>query len=144
MALSLLRRVPVVYGPSIRYSSSALPKIAQPELWRSVIPKFLRSTPEAIERPSGFRRFLRNPAIHVAGLAILCGSQAIQVIYIKNEAADRTLSSDAKIRLLNNVIERVKAGESVDIEQEFGTGDSEKEKEWQKRESLHLWAYRAY
>src|ERR1700761_3041812 len=87
----------------VRYSSSALPRIAQPELWRSIIPRFLRrsGTSERPDQPtSGFGLFLRNPATHVAGLAVLCGSQAIQVIYIKNEAADRGRTTESKIRLL--------------------------------------------
>jgi hypothetical protein len=135
----LSRPLTVVSLPFIRRSSSALPRIAQPELWRSVVPKFLRrANIEQQDRPSGFRLFLRNPATHVAGLAVLCGSQAIQVIYLKNEAADNTRTSESKIRILGNVIDRVKAGEQVDLQQEFGTGDPDKEKEWQQCQYIHF------
>jgi hypothetical protein len=115
-----------------RHASSILPRIAQPELWRSIIPKFLRRSNEP-KPPSSFRLFWRNPITHVAGLAVLCGSQAIQVIYLKNDATDSKRVAASKIRLLNDVIERIKAGEPVDLRKELETGDPEAEKEWQKR-----------
>jgi Family of unknown function (DUF5321) len=97
-----------------------------------MVPKFLRrSNIEQPKRPGGFRLFLRNPATHVAGLGVLCGSQAIQVIHLKNESADETRTSESKIRTLKDVIDRIRAGEQVDLQQELGKGDPKQEKEWQ-------------
>jgi Family of unknown function (DUF5321) len=75
--------------------------------------------------------FFRNPAVHIAFLALFCGSQAIHVISLKNQIQDHESLVRKKIRLLNEVLERIKAGEAVDVKEMLGTGDPEKEKEWQ-------------
>ena len=43
-----------------------------------------------------------------------------------------TRSTDAKIGLLREIIEKVKRGEQVDVEKILGTGDVEKEREWEE------------
>ena len=60
----------------------------------------------------------------------LIGSQAIRMIALKNDYAAFTRSTDAKITLLREVIERVKNGEKVDVEKLLGTGNEAKEREW--------------
>jgi uncharacterized protein DUF5321 len=81
---------------------------------------------------TGFRwtTIFRNPAVHVTFFAILCGSQAIHVIALKNKMADSDALIKRKIKLLNEVIGKIKAGEAVDVKAELGTGDPEMEKEW--------------
>jgi Family of unknown function (DUF5321) len=143
MAQLLLRPVIAIrHLPHVRNASSAIPRIAQPGLWRSMLPKFMRrsNTPES-HQPGGFSLFLQNPATHIAGLAIFCGSQAIQVIYVKNDATDRKRSSESKIRLLGDIVERIKAGEPLDLKRELGTGDPEKEKEWQDCKQFLCYAF---
>jgi hypothetical protein len=39
--------------------------------------------------------------------------------------------TEAKLALLREVLQRVKAGEDVDVERLLGTGDPEKEREWE-------------
>lgn len=60
----------------------------------------------------------------------LIGSQAIRMLTLKNSYATYTRSTDAKIELLKEVIERVQRGEKVDVEKLLGTGDEAKEREW--------------
>ncbi|KAL8870451.1 MAG: hypothetical protein Q9174_003513 [Haloplaca sp. 1 TL-2023] len=51
---------------------------------------------------------------------------------LRNEFAAFSRRADAKIGLLKEVIERVQRGEEVDVKGLLGTGDPEKEKEWEQ------------
>ncbi|OJD25883.1 hypothetical protein ACJ73_02745 [Blastomyces percursus] len=110
----------------------AVPKILEPSMWTSMIPKFLRSGnrrgPEATPRKSR----APNPATFYAIIFTLIGSQAIRMIMLRNEYANDTRSADAKIRLLKEVIERIQKGEDVDVKRLLGTGDEAKEREWEE------------
>ncbi|KAI9707444.1 MAG: hypothetical protein M1836_000405 [Candelina mexicana] len=53
------------------------------------------------------------------------------MIALRNEFLNFSRKADAKIGLLKEVIKRVQRGEDVDVEGLLGTGDSEKEKEWE-------------
>jgi hypothetical protein len=44
--------------------------------------------------------------------------------------ADSDALVKRKVKLLNEVIGKIKAGETVDVKAELGTGDPEMEKEW--------------
>jgi len=56
---------------------------------------------------------------------------SIQMIALRNEFATFTRRADAKIGLLKEIIERIKNGEEVDVEGLLGTGDPQREKEWE-------------
>lgn len=73
-----------------------------------------------------------NPATFFIVIALLIGSNAIQMIALRNERLSFTRKTDAKIALLRETIERVLRGENVDVERVLGTGDPEKEKEWEQ------------
>lgn len=46
--------------------------------------------------------------------------------------------SEVKIALLREVVERIKNGEKVDVEQALGTANPEKEADWEEgRSNLH-------
>jgi hypothetical protein len=53
------------------------------------------------------------------------------MLTLKNDYTAYRRSTDAKIELLKEVIERVKRGEKVDVEKLLGTGDEAQEKEWE-------------
>ncbi|KAI8937587.1 hypothetical protein NX059_005301 [Plenodomus lindquistii] len=94
-----------------------------------MIPKPLRSqnaTTDTSQPPS--RTW--NPATPYIILSLLVGSQAIQVLWLKQERAQSLRKADAKIGILKEVIERVQSGEKVDVEGVLGTGDGESEKAW--------------
>ncbi|EAW12857.1 DUF5321 domain-containing protein [Aspergillus clavatus NRRL 1] len=115
-----------------RYATSGhIPKIAQPSFWHSMIPKFIRDRRTKKDTdPSKPKEW--NPASFYIIIFILIGSQAIRMIALKNEYNAYTRSTDAKIRLLREVIEKVQRGEKVDIERLLGTGDEAKEREWEE------------
>ena len=54
------------------------------------------------------------------------------MLTLKNDYAAYRRTTDAKIELLKEVIERVKSGEKVDVEKLLGTGDEVREKEWEE------------
>ena len=55
----------------------------------------------------------------------------MQMIGLRNDLAAFNASADAKITLLKEVIEKVQRGEEVDAASLLGTGDKEKEQEWE-------------
>lgn len=67
---------------------------------------------------------------------LLIGSNAIQMISLKNDFANFNRRTDSKIALLKEIIERVQKGEEVDVEGLLGSGDPEKEREWEAGISL--------
>lgn len=73
-----------------------------------------------------------NPATFYIVMFTLIGSQAIRMLTLKNNYAAYRRSTDAKIELLREVIERVQRGEDVDVEKLLGTGDEAKEREWEE------------
>ncbi|KAA8646981.1 hypothetical protein EYZ11_000145 [Aspergillus tanneri] len=112
-------------------TSKAIPRLAQRSVWTSMIPKFLRnrSAKDASDTPKSKEW---NPASFYIIIFILIGSQAIRMIALKNDYKAYTRTTDAKILLLREVIERVKNGEKVDVEKLLGTGDAGKEREWEE------------
>lgn len=54
------------------------------------------------------------------------------MISLRNDRLAFTRRTDAKIALLRETIQRVKSGEDVDVEKVLGTGNPEKEKEWEE------------
>jgi Family of unknown function (DUF5321) len=57
---------------------------------------------------------------------------SIQMIALRNESAAFTRRADAKIGLLKEIIGRIQNGEEVDVEGLLGTGDKEREREWEE------------
>ncbi|KAJ5183173.1 hypothetical protein N7492_000789 [Penicillium capsulatum] len=107
-------------------ASHRLPKIADTSVWTSMIPRFIRN-----RKPRDSTKSKEwNPATFYIIMFTLIGSQAIRMLSLKNGYAAYTRTTDAKIELLKEVIERVQKGEKVDVERLLGTGDEAKEKEW--------------
>ncbi len=71
---------------------------------------------------------------------MLIGSNAIQMIALRHDVTNFSRKADAKIELLKDVLGRLQRGEDVDIEGLLGTGDKEKEREWEDgRFSTSIW-----
>ncbi|KAF2399357.1 hypothetical protein EJ06DRAFT_582708 [Trichodelitschia bisporula] len=113
-------------------STEKLPRVVQPSLWTSLIPKALRrSTPTPhTPRPSMLRNFLSNPYSTIILLGMLVGSQAINTLQLRNDTVAYTRAADAKIWLLRETIGRVMRGEEVDVGRALGAGDPVGEREW--------------
>ncbi|OGM50569.1 hypothetical protein ABOM_000754 [Aspergillus bombycis] len=128
----LIGRTPIRAPHQIRFESTRVPRLAQASIWSSMVPKFIRNRgPKEITAESEKSKEW-NPASFYIIIFILIGSQAIRMIALKNDYRAYTRTTDAKITLLREVIERVKNGEKVDVERLLGTGDQGKEREWEE------------
>ncbi len=134
-AIDHRRRIAVTTRCASSTSTQSLPRVAQPSLWHSVVPRFLRQSEPAAVSAAVSAKPLKskewNPATFYIVIFLLIGSQAIQIIALRNELTTYSRKADAKISLLKEVIERVQRGEAVDVQGLLGTGDKAKEKEWE-------------
>jgi pyruvate/2-oxoglutarate dehydrogenase complex dihydrolipoamide acyltransferase (E2) component len=60
------------------------------------------------------------------------------MIALRNEFVAFSRRADAKIGLLREIIERIQKGEEVDVEGLLGTGDKEREKEWEEGKTARI------
>ena len=121
------------------YASSTenLPRVAQPSIWHSIVPKAFRS-PRNSQLPAKHQREKEwNPATFFICIFLLIGSNAIQMLTLKNEYSTFSRKADSKIKLLKDVFDRVQRGENVDVEKILGTGNEEQEQEW--RDGMRLY-----
>lgn len=132
---------PFLQGLRCYATSESLPRVAQPSLWHSFVPKFLRKS-EGRAHPTKVQRSKEwNPATFYIVMFMLIGSNAIQMIALRNQTTNFNRNTDAKISLLKEVIGRVQRGEDVDVEGLLGTGDKAKEREWEDGELPICLAY---
>ncbi|KAF2859038.1 hypothetical protein K470DRAFT_250029 [Piedraia hortae CBS 480.64] len=125
------RRLEDVHNPN-----SKLPRVASTTFWSSLAPKpFRRPTNAAeaaeraqarAERPS----FWASPYSTFAFLGLLVGSNAIQIIGLRNDIANFNRKTDAKITALREVIQKLRSGQDVDVKGFLSTDDTAAEVEW--------------
>ncbi|KAI1131647.1 hypothetical protein F5Y10DRAFT_53462 [Nemania abortiva] len=123
----------------IRHQSSA-PTIAQASFWRSLIPKPLRPKPKSTINWGTPETKLKtkpkskewNPATFFIIIFLFIGSMSIQMIALKRDFATFMRRAETRIGLLREVVEKLQRGEKVDVEKALGTGDAEKELEWEE------------
>ena len=104
----------------------------QAGIWQSIVPKAFRDSKGDGIQAKADKRKDWNPATFFIVIFLLIGSNAIQMIALRNDFLNFSRKADAKIGLLREVIERVQSGEEVDVEGLLGTGDEEKEREWEE------------
>ena len=73
-----------------------------------------------------------NPNAEFILLGLLAGSNAIQILALRNDTVSYTRKTEAKLDLLREVVQRVKNGEEVDVKKALGTGDEDAEREWEE------------
>jgi len=64
------------------------------------------------------------------------------MIALRNDFAAFSRRADAKIGLLREIIERIQKGEQVDVEGLLGTGNREREEEWEEGICRLLYGFR--
>ncbi|MCJ1391213.1 hypothetical protein MMC18_004075 [Xylographa bjoerkii] len=97
-----------------------------------MVPRFIRERKPAVNNSKASKSKEWNPATFYIVIFLLIGSNAIQMIALRNEFTNFSRKADAKIGLLKEVLERVQRGEDVDVEGLLGTGVEEKEREWEE------------
>ncbi|KAI9847876.1 MAG: hypothetical protein M1838_000710 [Thelocarpon superellum] len=135
-ATGSLRAAPLqlrLWWPGRSSSSTAVPRVAQSSVWKSIVPVFLRrsASPGKAVSSTTPKATGWNPATFFIVMFMLIGSQAIQMIALRSDFATFSRRTDVKIALLKEVIERIQAGEEVDVEGLLGTGDAAQEREWE-------------
>ncbi|KAI1353121.1 hypothetical protein F5Y01DRAFT_68630 [Xylaria sp. FL0043] len=135
-APGVLRRFPFLSQTQIRRQSS-IPTVAQISFWKSLIPKPLRPKPKptvnwGVPEKKKPKSKEWNPATFYIVIFLFIGSMAIQMIALKRDFATFMRRAEVRIGLLREVVEKLQRGEEVDVEKALGTGDVEKEKEWEE------------
>lgn len=118
---------------------SMQPRVAETSFWKSLIPKPLRPGNRAAgdggaTTPATKKAKSKdwNPATFFIVIFLFIGSMSIQMISLRKNFDAFMRRSDVRIGLLREVIERVQNGEKVDVEKVLGTGDPEREAEWEE------------
>ena len=106
-----------------------LPRLVQPSIWRSIIPKALRNWKR---KPHATEKKEPNPASYFIWIYLFIGSQAIRILGVQNEFNNSMRKAELKIWKLREVIKKIQDGEEVDVEKELGTGDTKQELEWEE------------
>jgi hypothetical protein len=135
---------PLRYGhravQGVRRASSiteSLPRVVQPSLWQSLVPKPFRSSESSPRAKKASRSDEWNPATFYIMIFLLIGSNAINMIALKNDFVKFSRHADHQIAKLREAIELVRQGREVDVEAMLGTGDPEREKDWEESVYAH-------
>lgn len=99
-------------------------------MWESIIPSGLRRSTKEFFTERQKRPM--NPASYFIWIYILIGSQAIRIITIKNDHATFSRKAELQIEKLREVIQKLQAGEEVDVEKVLGTEVPEEEEAWEQ------------
>ncbi|EHK18848.1 uncharacterized protein TRIVIDRAFT_157707 [Trichoderma virens Gv29-8] len=73
-----------------------------------------------------------NPATYFIVMFLFIGSMSIQMIALRNQTERYMRQSALRIAQLREVVRRIQNGEDVDVEKVLGTGDAQKETEWEE------------
>lgn len=124
---------PLRSQPPLRLTIHArgLSSVAETSFWKSLIPKPLRSRSKTEPKTpqKGW-----NPATFFIFIFLLIGSMSIQMISLRKDFEAFMRQSDVRVGLLREVVEKLQRGEEVDVEKVLGTGDAEKELQWEDSE----------
>lgn len=114
-----------------RRAASSMPLLLQKSFWKQMVPKPFRKSNDPTA-PKRVKSKDWNPATFFICIFLLIGSMSIQQIALKKSFETFMRQSDVRIGLLREVVEKLQKGEEVDVEKVLGTGDAEKEIEWQQ------------
>ncbi|KJZ77046.1 hypothetical protein HIM_03367 [Hirsutella minnesotensis 3608] len=114
----------------LRWSSTAPASVADAGFWKSLIPKPLRKE-NRLQRAQ-HRSKEWNPATFFIVMFLFIGSMSIQMIALRKQTDQYARQSSLRIELLREVVERIRNGEDVDVEKVLGTGDAQKEADWEE------------
>jgi hypothetical protein len=106
--------------------------IARPSFWKSLVPKPLKASPKAGDKKPRSKEW--NPATFFILIFLFIGSMSMQMIALKKDFEAFTRRADVRISLLREVVEKIQRGEKVDVEEVLGTGNPQKEQEWEEGE----------
>lgn len=116
----------------LRFSSTAPVTIVEGSFWRSLVPKPMRKANRSKLKSKAKKEW--NPATYFIVMFLFIGSMSIQMIALRNSTERYMRQSSLRIAQLREVVRRIQNGEDVDVEKMLGTGDAQKETEWEEGE----------
>lgn len=132
-----LRAAPLLCLRQARLYSDAHASIMDRGFWKSLVPKPLRK-----ENRKALRKKTKsgewNPMTFYIVMFLFIGSMSIQMIALRNSTDRYVRQSAVRIGLLKEIVERIQNGEDVDVEKLLGTGDAQKEADWEEGMSCNL------
>ncbi|KAK5989134.1 hypothetical protein PT974_10634 [Cladobotryum mycophilum] len=128
---SVARFVPHV-PLGIRFSSAAPAPvtITDGSFWRNLIPKPLRK--DSRHKLNSKKKKEWNPATYFIVMFLFIGSMSIQMLALRHQTERYMRQSSLRIAQLREVVQKIQNGEDVDVEKLLGTGDPQKEAEWEE------------
>ncbi|KAL7925907.1 hypothetical protein ACQKWADRAFT_310187 [Trichoderma austrokoningii] len=118
--------------PGLRFASTAQMKpvnIVEGSFWKSLVPKPMRRASRKLKTKE---KKEWNPATYFIVMFLFIGSMSIQMIALRNQTERYMRQSSLRIAQLREVVQRIQNGEDVDVEKILGTGDPQKETEWEE------------
>lgn len=116
----------------LRFSSTAPVTIVEGSFWKSLIPKPMRKANRNKLKTKAKKEW--NPATYFIVMFLFIGSMSIQMIALRNQTERYLRQSSLRVAQLREVVRRIQNGEDVDVEKILGTGDVQKETEWEEGE----------
>jgi hypothetical protein len=114
----------------LRFSSTAPVTIVEGSFWKSLIPKPMRKANRNKLKTKVKKEW--NPATYFIVMFLFIGSMSIQMIALRNQTDRYMRQSSLRVAQLREVVQRIQNGEDVDVEKIMGTGDPQKEMEWEE------------
>ncbi|RFU73893.1 hypothetical protein TARUN_8354 [Trichoderma arundinaceum] len=114
----------------LRFSSTAPVTIVEGSFWKSLIPKPMRKASRNKLKEKAKKDW--NPATYFIVMFLFIGSMSIQMIALRNQTERYMRQSSLRVAQLREVVQRIQNGEDVDVEKILGTGDPQKETEWEE------------
>lgn len=72
---------------------------------------------------------------------LFVGSMSIQMIALRNQTVRYMRQAGVRLELLREVVERIQNGEDVDVEKLLGTGEPQKEADWEEGEQWQSYSF---
>lgn len=116
---------------TIRPHSTAQ-NITSSSFWKSLVPKPLRRENRVHAPKKAWLSKEWNPATFYIVIFLMIGSMSIQMISLRKNFEAYMRRSEVRIGLLREVVDKLQKGEQVDVEKVLGTGDAEREAEWEQ------------
>lgn len=114
---------------AVRHSST-LPSVTDASFWKSLVPKPFRKENRRGLKNKKSKEW--NPATFYIVMFLFIGSMSIQMIALRNSTDRYTRQAAVRLGLLKEIVEKIQNGEDVDVEKLLGTGDPQKEMDWEE------------
>lgn len=100
--------------------------------WKSLVPKPLRKENRKAMAKKNKKKGEWNPMTFYIVMFLFIGSMSIQMIALRNSTDRYMRQATVRIAQLKEIVERIQNGEDVDVENLLGTGEPQRETDWEE------------